>query len=39
MQCISFVLDGNAPTHLTPDCFLNKGQFKAGFAKKLNLKD
>ncbi len=22
-----------------PDCFLNKGQFKAGFVKKLKLKD
>ncbi len=25
--------------HFTPDCFLNKGQFKAGFVKKLKLKD
>ncbi len=24
---------------LTPDCFLNEGQFKAGFVKKLKLKD
>ncbi len=23
----------------TPDCFLNEGQFKAGFVKKLKLKD
>ncbi len=25
--------------HFTPDCFLNEGQFKAGFVKKLRLKD
>ncbi len=25
--------------HFTPDCFLNEGQFKAGFDKKLKLKD
>ncbi len=25
--------------HFTPDCFLNEGQFKAGFVKKLKLKD
>ncbi len=24
--------------HFTPDCFLNEGQFKAGFVKKLKLK-
>ncbi len=23
----------------TPDCFLNEGQFKAGFVEKLKLKD
>ncbi len=50
MQCISFVFDGNAPPHtpkfvyvcannFTPDCFLNEGQFKSGFVKKLKLKD
>ncbi len=22
--------------HFTPDCFLNEGQFKAGFVKKLD---
>ncbi len=25
--------------HFTPDCFLNEGQFKAGFVNKLKLKD
>ncbi len=25
--------------HFTPDCFLNKGQFKAGFVKELKFKD
>ncbi len=25
--------------HFTPDCFLNEGQFKAGFVKKLKLKN
>ncbi len=25
--------------HFAPDCFLNEGQFKAGFVKKLKLKD
>ncbi len=25
--------------HFTPDCFLNMGQFKAGFVKKFKLKD
>ncbi len=25
--------------HFTPDCFLNEEQFKAGFLKKLKLKD
>ncbi len=25
--------------HFAPDSFLNEGQFKAGFAKKLKLKD
>ncbi len=25
--------------YFTPDCFLNEGQFKAGFVKKLKLKD
>ncbi len=27
------------PNHLAPDCFLNEGQFKAAFVKKLKLKD
>ncbi len=25
--------------HFSPDCFVNEGQFKAGFVKKLKLKD
>ncbi len=25
--------------HFTPGCFLNEGQFKAGFVKKLKLND
>ncbi len=25
--------------HFTPDCFVNEGQYKTGFAKKLFLKD
>ncbi len=25
--------------HFTPDCFLNEGQFKVSFVKKLKLKD
>ncbi len=25
--------------HFTPDCFLNKGQFKAGFVKEIKFKD
>ncbi len=25
--------------HFTPDCYLNEGQFKAGFVKKLKLED
>ncbi len=25
--------------YFTPDCFLNEGQCKAGFVKKLKLKD
>ncbi len=25
--------------HFTPVCFLNEGQFKAGFVKKFKLKD
>ncbi len=25
--------------HFTTDCFLNEGQFKAGFVKKFKLKD
>ncbi len=25
--------------HFAPNCFLNEGQFKAGFVKKLKLKD
>ncbi len=25
--------------HFIPDCFLNEGQFNAGFDKKLKLKD
>ncbi len=24
---------------MTPECFLNEGQFKAGFVKKFKLKD
>ncbi len=25
--------------HFSPECFLNEGQFKAGFVKKLKFKD
>uniref|UniRef100_A0A3P8T0L1 THAP-type domain-containing protein n=1 Tax=Amphiprion percula TaxID=161767 RepID=A0A3P8T0L1_AMPPE len=49
-EWITFIFDGNVPTtvgkflyvcanHFTPDCFLNKGQYQAGFATKLKLKD
>ncbi len=48
-QWLSFVFEGNSPpdqpqffhfcaNHFSPDCFINEGQFKAGFAKKLLLK-
>ncbi|XP_008299624.1 uncharacterized protein LOC103371915 isoform X4 [Stegastes partitus] len=47
---ITFIFDGNVPStvgkflyvcanHFTSDCFLNKGQYQAGFASKLKLKD
>ncbi len=47
-QWLSFVFEGNSPpdqpqffhvcaNHFSP-CFINEGQFKAGFAKKLLLK-
>ena len=47
---INFVFEENAPStlpifvyvcanHFTLDCFVNEGQYKAGFAQKLLLKD
>ncbi|XDV25389.1 hypothetical protein PO909_029312 [Leuciscus waleckii] len=49
-QWNTFIFEGNAPpnlpkfvyvcaNHFMPDCFVNEGQYKAGFAKKLILKD
>ncbi len=49
-QWISFVFEGDAPpdlpkcvyvcsNHFTQDCFVNEGQYKAGFATKLILRD
>ncbi|CAJ1081064.1 uncharacterized protein LOC117830406 isoform X1 [Xyrichtys novacula] len=48
-QWINFIYNDKVPTttpkmfyvcanHFTEDCFINKGQFKAGFAKHLKLK-
>ncbi len=31
--------DSDSDSDFTPDCFANEGQYKAGFAKKLVLKD
>lgn len=50
MQWVNFIFKGNAPqnigkyvyvcaNHFTPDCFVNEGQYKAGFALKLLIKD
>ncbi|XP_058617214.1 uncharacterized protein LOC131530781 isoform X4 [Onychostoma macrolepis] len=49
-QWISFVFEGDTPpdlpkcvyvcsNHFTQDCFVNEGQYKAGFATKLILRD
>lgn len=50
MRWVSFIFKGNAPekvgkyvyvcaNHFTSDCFVNEGQYKAGFALKLLIKD
>ncbi len=36
---VHFSFMSGRANHFTPDCFLNEGQFKAGFVKKLILKD
>ncbi|XP_050950932.1 uncharacterized protein LOC127153734 [Labeo rohita] len=49
-QWLNFVFNGNVPSnlpkwvhvcanHFSPDCLINEGQYKAGFAKKLVLKN
>ncbi|XP_028256552.1 zinc finger MYM-type protein 4-like isoform X2 [Parambassis ranga] len=49
-QWIHFIFDGRVPSvmgknlyvcanHFTSECFINKGQYQAGFASKLKLKD
>jgi hypothetical protein len=40
-QWVDFIFSGNAPVcakHLTDDCFLNLGQYRAGLAERLKMK-